>query len=93
MMELLFILIAGHALADYPLQGDFLAKGKNHKAPIAGDQPNCFSRAKSAWKWNLRFTLMKTKSSFPYPQHKRNRYNGRYYRPKRLFHESERRAE
>lgn len=33
---LLFLLIAGHALADYPLQGDFLAKGKNHKAPIDG---------------------------------------------------------
>lgn len=35
-MELLFLLICGHALCDYPLQGDFLAKGKNHKAPIPG---------------------------------------------------------
>ena len=33
---LLFSLIAGHALADYPLQGDFLAKAKNRTAPIPG---------------------------------------------------------
>ena len=32
----LLLLFAGHALCDYPLQGDFLAKGKNHKAPIPG---------------------------------------------------------
>ena len=36
MIELLALLIGGHALADYPLQGDFLAKAKNHKAPIPG---------------------------------------------------------
>lgn len=35
-ITLFFLLICGHALADYPLQGDFLAKGKNHKAPIDG---------------------------------------------------------
>ena len=34
--ELLGILIAGHALADYPLQGDFLSKAKNHTNPIPG---------------------------------------------------------
>jgi Protein of unknown function (DUF3307) len=32
----LFLLIAGHALADYPLQGDFLARGKNFRNPIPG---------------------------------------------------------
>jgi len=32
----LFMLIVGHALADYPLQGDFLARGKNHRNPIPG---------------------------------------------------------
>lgn len=32
-----FLAMVGcHALADYPLQGDFLAKGKNRTAPIAG---------------------------------------------------------
>ena len=35
-IELFGILVFGHALADYPLQGDFLAKAKNHKAPIPG---------------------------------------------------------
>ena len=32
----LLLLFAGHALCDYPLQGDFLAKGKNHRAPLPG---------------------------------------------------------
>lgn len=29
-------LLVGHALADFPLQGDFLAKAKNHTTPIPG---------------------------------------------------------
>jgi len=29
-------LVIGHALTDYPLQGDFLSKAKNHKSPIPG---------------------------------------------------------
>ena len=33
---MLLRLLAGHALCDYPLQGDFLARGKNHKSPILG---------------------------------------------------------
>ena len=36
MAELLFLLIAAHAVCDYPLQGDFLAKAKNHTTPIPG---------------------------------------------------------
>ena len=36
MTESLALLIFAHFLADYPLQGDFLAKGKNRTAPIAG---------------------------------------------------------
>lgn len=36
MANLLFLLFAGHALCDYPLQGDFLSKGKNHRAPLLG---------------------------------------------------------
>jgi hypothetical protein len=35
-MTLLLMLLAWHALADYPLQGDFLAKAKNRFAPIPG---------------------------------------------------------
>lgn len=30
------LMLAGHALADYPLQGDFLAKAKNRANPIPG---------------------------------------------------------
>jgi hypothetical protein len=33
---MLFWLLVAHAVADYPLQGDFLAKAKNHKTPIPG---------------------------------------------------------
>lgn len=33
---LLFYLLAAHGVCDYPLQGDFLARGKNHTAPLAG---------------------------------------------------------
>jgi hypothetical protein len=29
-------LLAAHALCDYPLQGDFLARGKNQEAPLPG---------------------------------------------------------
>lgn len=35
-MNRLFAMLAAHALADYPLQGDFLAKAKNRAAPIPG---------------------------------------------------------
>lgn len=35
-MITLWWLLAGHAICDYPLQGDFLARGKNHRAPIPG---------------------------------------------------------
>jgi hypothetical protein len=34
--SMLFYLIAGHSVADYPLQGDFLARAKNHVTPVAG---------------------------------------------------------
>lgn len=35
-LKLLLKLIIGHCLADYPLQGDFLAKAKNFAEPITG---------------------------------------------------------
>jgi Protein of unknown function (DUF3307) len=35
-MTRLFLLLAAHALCDYPLQGDFLARGKNRFAPLPG---------------------------------------------------------
>lgn len=36
MLTAFITLIGLHALADYPLQGDFLAKAKNRLAPIPG---------------------------------------------------------
>lgn len=35
-VTLFLSLLVGHAVCDYPLQGDFLAKAKNHKAAIPG---------------------------------------------------------
>lgn len=34
--EMFMGLLVGHGVCDYPLQGDFLARGKNHTAPIPG---------------------------------------------------------
>lgn len=34
----LLYLLAGHALADYPLQGDWLSKAKNHKLELVPGQ-------------------------------------------------------
>ncbi len=36
MIEMFLLLIFGHALADYPLQGDFLSRAKNRFNPIPG---------------------------------------------------------
>lgn len=36
LLEIFALMVAGHALADYPLQGDFLARGKNRWQPILG---------------------------------------------------------
>jgi len=36
LLQTLTLLIVGHALADYPLQGEFLAKAKNRFAPVPG---------------------------------------------------------
>lgn len=35
-VSLFALLIFGHALADYPLQGDFLSRAKDRSAPIPG---------------------------------------------------------
>jgi Protein of unknown function (DUF3307) len=36
MLSLIWWLWIGHFLCDFPLQGDFLARGKNHTAPLSG---------------------------------------------------------
>lgn len=35
-MTLFLLMLAWHAIADYPLQGDFLAKAKNRMSPLPG---------------------------------------------------------
>jgi hypothetical protein len=35
-IEILALMIGAHFLADYPLQGDFLARGKNRNTPFPG---------------------------------------------------------
>lgn len=35
-LHLFLVMVGVHALCDYPLQGDFLAKAKNRSAPIPG---------------------------------------------------------
>lgn len=35
-MNMFLSMVAAHALADYPLQGDFLAKAKNRANPLPG---------------------------------------------------------
>lgn len=42
-IEVFALLLIWHALADYPLQGDFLARAKNRFAPIPG----------VPWQWPL----------------------------------------
>jgi hypothetical protein len=43
-VEVLFLLLFCHALADYPLQGDFLAQGKNRHTPVGKVMwPHCLT--------------------------------------------------
>lgn len=35
-LSTLILLVVGHFIADYPLQGEFLAKAKNRKRPVKG---------------------------------------------------------
>lgn len=47
-IALLFLLVVGHALADYPLQGEFLATAKDHKTQVG----------RHIWPWALSFHAM-----------------------------------
>lgn len=35
-LTILALLVFGHALGDYPLQNDYMARGKNWKTPVPG---------------------------------------------------------
>lgn len=43
MLQLLFLLLVAHSLADYPLQGDFLAQAKDRHSPSGA----------AIWPWAL----------------------------------------
>lgn len=45
---LLFALVVGHAIADYPLQGEFLALGKNHRL-TPEQKPNGVMGVRGIW--------------------------------------------
>ncbi len=36
-MEILILMLVAHGVADYPLQGDWLSKAKNHKMDLVGE--------------------------------------------------------
>lgn len=50
-MMMLFWLLVGHALADFPLQSDFLAKGKNRHTPAFNVPTGQIPQA--IWPWCL----------------------------------------
>lgn len=47
-LHMLVLLLCAHALCDYPLQGDFLARAKNLIAPIPGVPWECAMSAHAA---------------------------------------------
>lgn len=51
LLSLLFLLIAGHFLCDYPLQGDFIGKHKNRHVPI--QVPFAQTKGKGIPWWHL----------------------------------------
>lgn len=50
-MIILFYLLAAHALCDYPLQGDFIAKAKNRHTPAFNIPPG--QKPQKVWPWVL----------------------------------------
>lgn len=51
MIDILILLLFWHALADFPLQGDFLARWKDHKYLALPDKPG--APRNSIWQWCL----------------------------------------
>jgi len=37
-MEIFLLMLVGHVLADFPLQGEWLSKAKNHKLDLVGEK-------------------------------------------------------
>lgn len=50
-MTLLLLLLFAHALADFPLQGDYLAKFKAPRLPVP--PPNRYTEPNPLWPWHM----------------------------------------
>lgn len=53
MISLLFKLLAGHALADFPLQNDFIANNKNRHSIPKGYNPELHGPLQTIWPYVL----------------------------------------
>jgi hypothetical protein len=53
LLELLFLLVIGHFVADYPLQSDFIAKGKNRFRPVDPATIPPGQKPMTIWPWVL----------------------------------------
>lgn len=53
MIALTFLLILGHFVADYPLQSDFIAKGKNRFRPVDPASIPPGQKPMLVWPWVL----------------------------------------
>lgn len=52
-VELFFALCVGHFVADYPLQSDFIAKGKNRFRPVDPASIPPGQKPQTVWPWVL----------------------------------------
>jgi hypothetical protein len=53
MVELMFRLLCGHAIADYALQNDFVGKNKNRNAVPIGYDPKLHGAIQKVWPYVL----------------------------------------
>ena len=53
LIETFFLLVLGHFVADYPLQSDFIAKGKNRFRPVDPASIPLGQTPMTVWPWVL----------------------------------------
>jgi hypothetical protein len=53
LLQLWFVLVLGHFVADYPLQSDFIAKGKNRFRPVDPASIPPGQKPMLVWPWVL----------------------------------------
>ena len=64
MLELFALMVFAHALADYPLQGDFLSKAKNHKDGLSSSCKECFIKYKKIYYEKNKEQISKRKKEY-----------------------------